>query len=30
MATRYPLIVDTTDDNKIKELPTGDNLNPWK
>jgi len=27
MATRYPLIVDTTDDNKIKELPTGDNLN---
>ena len=27
MATRYPLIVDTTDDNKIKELPSGDNLN---
>jgi len=27
MATRYPLIVDTADDNKIKELPTGDNLN---
>ena len=27
MATRYPLIIDTTDDNKIKELPDGDNLN---
>ena len=27
MATRYPSIVDTTDDNKIKELSTGDNLN---
>ena len=27
MATRYPLVVDTTDDNKIKELPSGDNLN---
>lgn len=27
MANRYPLIVDTSDGNKIKELPTGDNLN---
>ena len=26
MATRYPLVVDTTDGNKIKELPVGDNL----
>lgn len=27
MANRYPLIVDTADNNKIKELPSGDNLN---
>jgi len=27
MATRYPLILDTADNNKIKELPNGDNLN---
>lgn len=27
MAARYPLVVDTTDDNKIKELPSGDDLN---
>jgi len=27
MAVRYPLIVDTTDNNKIKELPSGDSLN---
>ena len=26
MANRIPLIVDTTDSNKIKELPIGDNL----
>jgi len=26
MANRFPLIVDTDDSNKIKELPTGDNL----
>ena len=26
MANRIPLIVDTLDDNKIKELPAGDNL----
>lgn len=26
MANRYPLIIDTTDGNKIKELPAGDNL----
>ena len=26
MANRIPLIVDTTDSNKIKELPSGDNL----
>ena len=26
MANRFPLIVDTDDGNKIKELPTGDNL----
>lgn len=27
MANRYPLIIDTTDGNKIKELPNGDSLN---
>ena len=27
MANRYPLIVDTSDDNKIKEIPSGDALN---
>lgn len=27
MANRYPLIVDTSDDNKIKEIPNGDALN---
>ena len=27
MANRYPLVVDTADGNKIKELPSGDNLN---
>ena len=27
MANRYPLIIDTLDANKIKELQTGDNLN---
>ena len=26
MANRIPLIVDIIDDNKIKELPVGDNL----
>ncbi len=26
MANRYPLIIDTTDGNKIKELPADDNL----
>ena len=26
MANRIPLVVDTTDGNKIKELPVGDNL----
>ena len=26
MANRYPLIIDTADGNKIKELPAGDNL----
>ena len=26
MADRIPLIVDTSDGNKIKELPVGDNL----
>jgi len=26
MANRYPLILDTTDGNKIRELPEGDNL----
>jgi len=27
MANRFPLIIDTDDGNKIKELPNGDNLN---
>jgi len=27
MANRFPLVLDTTDGNKIKELPSGDNLN---
>jgi hypothetical protein len=27
MANKFPLIFDTTDGNKIKELPSGDNLN---
>lgn len=27
MAVRYPLIIDTTDNNKIKELPLNDSLN---
>lgn len=27
MANRYPLVVDTTSGNQIKELPAGDNLN---
>lgn len=27
MANRYPLIIDTADGNKIKELPNGDSLN---
>jgi hypothetical protein len=27
MTNRYPLIIDTLDSNKIKELPSGDNLN---
>ena len=26
MANRYPLVVDTTNSNKIKEIPNGDNL----
>ena len=26
MANRYPLIVDTSDGNKLKEIPSGDNL----
>ena len=26
MANRFPLVVDTADSNKIKEIPTGDNL----
>jgi len=26
MANRYPLIIDVNDNNKIKEIPTGDNL----
>ena len=28
MANRIPLVVDTTDGNKIKELPVGDNPDP--
>lgn len=27
MANRFPLIIDTADSNKLKELPIGDNLN---
>ena len=27
MAVRYPLVIDTTDNNKIKELPLNDSLN---
>ena len=27
MANRFPLVLDTTDNNKIKEIQTGDNLN---
>jgi len=27
MAVRYPLVVDTSDNNKIKEIPSGDSLN---
>ena len=27
MANRFPLVLDTTDGNKIKELPADDNLN---
>lgn len=27
MTNRYPLVIDTQDSNKIKELPNGDNLN---
>ena len=27
MANRFPLVIDTTNENKISELPTGDNLN---
>ena len=27
MANRFPLVVDTDDGNKLKELPAGDNLN---
>ena len=27
MANRFPLVVDTSDSNKIKEIPVGDNLN---
>jgi hypothetical protein len=27
MAVRYPLVIDTTDNNKIKELPANDSLN---
>lgn len=27
MANRFPLVVDTSDNNKIKEMPVGDNLN---
>ena len=26
MANRFPLILDTADSNKLKELPNGDNL----
>ena len=26
MANRFPLVIDTTDGNKIKEIPAGDNL----
>ena len=26
MANRYPLVVDTTDGNKVKEIPNGDSL----
>ena len=26
MANRFPLIIDTSDDNKLKELPSGDNI----
>ena len=26
MANRYPLVVDTTNGNKIREIPNGDNL----
>ena len=26
MANRFPLVLDTTDGNKIKEIPAGDNL----
>ena len=26
MANRFPLVIDTTDGNKLKELPAGDNL----
>ena len=26
MANRYPLVVDTSDNNQIKEIPSGDNL----
>ena len=27
MANRFPLVLDTTDNNKIKEIQSGDNLN---
>lgn len=27
MANRFPLVIDTQDDNTLKELPAGDNLN---
>ena len=27
MANRFPLVLDTTDNNKIKEIQAGDNLN---
>ena len=26
MANRFPLIVDTTDGNRLKEIPSGDSL----